>query len=336
MARLELPGQTYINKQGKKSHRCEITSWADVEQNPKFYKTKYHRVDKIPCGQCMECRLNKARQWANRIVLEKQDYPEEQVWFLTLTYDDEHVPFGMTVDMETGEEIVNMTLKKEDEVKFMHDLRQYYQRKYNIDGIRFYMAGEYGSTTNRPHYHYILYGLPLDQTKLKRISINELGQTLWTHEEIEKIWNKGMITIGRVTWESACYVARYCTKKITGKDAEWYYKAQGIIPPFTQMSRRPGIGANYLEKNKDAIYTTDSIPIANKKTASLVSPPKSFDRIMEKYEPEFMEQLKRERRRRAELNEAAKFKATDLTPTEWRYQNEEKIKARTKSLVREL
>ena len=44
----------------------------------------------LPCGKCLPCRLNHAKEWAVRCVLESLDY--ESNYFLTLTYDDDHLP----------------------------------------------------------------------------------------------------------------------------------------------------------------------------------------------------------------------------------------------------
>lgn len=29
----------------------------------------------VPCGQCRECKMDYARQWANRMILEARDWP---------------------------------------------------------------------------------------------------------------------------------------------------------------------------------------------------------------------------------------------------------------------
>ena len=47
---------------------------------------------KLPCGQCIGCRLEKSRQWAVRCMHEKQMHPFNE--FVTLTYDDAHLPEG--------------------------------------------------------------------------------------------------------------------------------------------------------------------------------------------------------------------------------------------------
>ena len=45
----------------------------------------------IPCGQCRSCRIAKSREWANRCVMEALDYNDGLCWFVTLTYDDDHI-----------------------------------------------------------------------------------------------------------------------------------------------------------------------------------------------------------------------------------------------------
>lgn len=332
MARLET-FEKYTNAKGGISYKAEFCSWADVEENPRWYKAKYRKVDMIGCGQCWECRLQKSRDKANQMILEKAMYPEEECWFITLTYADEYIPFHKSLNMDTGEIIEGVSLNKEDAQKFIKRLRRYYEYKYKVKGIRYVIAGEYGSQTHRPHYHAIIYGLPLDESKLKKYKINELGQTIWTHEELEKLWGKGFVTIGRVTWESCAYVARYMMKKQYGKQA-WYYGAIGAIPEFINQSLKPAIGRGYLIENIDDIYKTDSIPIANKKTAQLVKPPKSFDNYYRQIMPEAFEEIQRSRKKKAENNEKLLNAQTDLTPTERRYRTDEMYEKRAKSLVR--
>lgn len=335
LARAERLGETYINKKGEKSYKCDFFSWRDYEENPTYYKMKYRKVDMIPCGKCVECRLNHARDKANQMILEKKLYPEEQCWFLTLTYADENIPFHKTVETDTGVIHEGISLNKEDAQKFIKRLRATYQRKYNVPvgKIRYVLVGEYGSQTHRPHYHAIVYGLPLDQTKLKKIKENELGQTLWTHPEIEKIWGKGYIVIGRVTWESCCYVARYMMKKQYGQDS-WYYGAAGCIPEFITQSLKPAIGREYLLKNLENIQKTDSIPIVNKSSLQKVKPPKSFDVYMKNNFPELFEETQKKRKILAESAERKKNILTDLDSQERRVKDCERIEERAKALIR--
>lgn len=46
----------------------------------------------VPCNRCIGCRLDYARQWSNRMLLELLDNPN--ALFITLTYNDAHVPFS--------------------------------------------------------------------------------------------------------------------------------------------------------------------------------------------------------------------------------------------------
>ena len=335
LARAEKLGETYINKKGGISYKCDFFSWRDFEENPQYYKMKYKKVDMIPCGQCVECRLNHARDKANQMILEKAMYPEEECWFITLTYSDENIPFHKTCNVDTGEIKEGVSLDKSDAQKFIKRLRDNYQRKYNVPPgyIRYVLVGEYGSNTHRPHYHAIIYGLPLDQTKLKKYKINELGQTIWTHKEIESIWGKGFVSIGRVTWESCCYVARYMMKKQYGNN-KWYYNECGCIPEFITQSLKPAIGRNYLLENLENIQKTDEIPIVNKSTLQKVKPPKSFDNYMKEHFPELFEKTQEKRKKMAESAERIKNMLTDLDSQERRVKDCERIEERAKALIR--
>ena len=146
--------------------------YEDLMYNPKIML--------IPCGQCIGCRIRQREDWATRIELEARDYPKEEVWFITLTYDDNHVP-GMIV--KTGEIMRKVqytwkpgekrpssvqTLMYEDIQKFLKRLRKAYRGK-----LRYFVAGEYGEQTARPHYHMILYGWrPTDLENLYKIQHN--------------------------------------------------------------------------------------------------------------------------------------------------------------------
>ena len=99
----------------------------------------YHDMPvQVPCGKCIGCRLDYSRKWAIRCVLEAQMHKEN--CFLTLTYDDEHLPKGEK-------------LEKEEMQKFWKRLRKATGTK-----IRYYMAGEYGTEGGRPHYHACVFG----------------------------------------------------------------------------------------------------------------------------------------------------------------------------------
>lgn len=221
-----------------------------------WFDTTGEKFILLPCGQCYACRLNKSKDWATRCVLEAKMHDKN--CFVTLTYNDEHLP-------------KDLSLQKDDFVKFMKRLR-----KNTGEKIRFYMAGEYGSLYQRPHYHACLFGYRPDDLQLYTI---RNGINLYTSATLEKAWQyRGFVTVGDVTYESAAYVARYVMKKITGDKAEEYYN--GREPDYNNMSRMPGIGTAFFEKYGEDIYNKDFVVIRN---GIKCKPPRFFDNIYDRY-----------------------------------------------------
>ena len=263
-----------------------IKEWKQkLENSPNIKSVKI-----IPCNQCIECRLQRSRDWANRVMCEAQQYKNN--YFVTLTYDDRYLPIKTTCNTETGEIINGYTLNKMDLKKFHHYLGVYWKRNYNHEGIRYYACGEYGEINERPHYHTIIFNLP-NLNDLKYYKTTENGDILYTSETLSKIWgNKGYVIVGEVTWDSACYVARYVMKKQFGKEAEAYYESKAKIPEFTTMSRMPGIARNYYEENKYKMYETDELFLPGKDKIIKSKPSKYFDRLYEKDEPKRFKEIK--------------------------------------------
>ena len=151
----------------------------------------------VPCGQCIGCRLERSRQWAIRCVHEASLHTDN--CFITLTYSPDCLPS-------------DGSLNHDDFQKFFKRLRKHIAPKK----IRYYMCGEYGedlqqpSKLGRPHFHACLFGLDFDD---KQLYIVRDDVKLYTSATLEKIWGKGFVTIGDVTFESAAYVARYIAKK---------------------------------------------------------------------------------------------------------------------------
>jgi len=214
---------------------------------------------KLPCGQCVGCRLERSRQWAVRCMHEVQMH--ESSCFITLTYSDEFVPpdFG---------------LHYSDFQKFMKRVRARFRAR-----VRFYMCGEYGETYSRPHFHCILFGIDFQDKYYWRRS--ESGHDLYRSSLLEKLWSFGQCEIGSVTFESAAYIARYCVEKLVNPGAEW------IVDPetgelyereqeFTRMSLKPGIGATWFAKYKSEVYPLDRVVMRGRE----MKPPRFYDRLM--------------------------------------------------------
>lgn len=207
----------------------------------------------VPCGNCLGCRLDQSRTWANRLMCEYLYHDPNECWFLTLTYDNENVPRHFFVDDSTGEVGESLSLEPSHCTKFIKDLRNYTCYRYPEKKIRFFLSGEYGERTKRPHYHAILFGCPLDRDQLFVWKHSCQGFTLFRSTELEKIWSMGNCLVSPVSWSTCCYVARYVAKKL-GK-TPFLYEKLNIVPEFSRMSRRPGIGYQYLVDHPDVIET---------------------------------------------------------------------------------
>lgn len=202
---------------------------------------------KVPCGQCIACRLNRASSWAVRLMHEKRTSADS--YFLTLTYDEEHLP-------RVGE---YSTLVKHDVQRFLKRLR----KAIAPIKLRYYLCGEYGETYGRCHFHVLIY---LDNFAPEGFP-----------ELLQSTWGVGFVHIGSISFDSAAYVARYCTKLLTGKKKEWYIE-RNIEPEFALMSRRPGIGAKWLEKYGNEVKTHHNVIVKGRK----VTPPRYYrDKVYE-------------------------------------------------------
>lgn len=213
----------------------------------RFPLWNYHKGEPIsfPCGRCMGCRLDRAKEWALRCMNEASLH--EKNCFLSLTYRDADLP-------KDG------SIHKEELQKFMRDLR----RAIEPVRVRFYGVGEYGEELGRPHYHVLLFGYDFDDKevlyvqepgKKNRFSTIKDPYIVYKSKFLSTIWKKGFNTIGEITLESAGYVARYIRKKITGEMALEHYN--GKNPEFALMSRRPGIGSDWIKKYMYDCYPKD-------------------------------------------------------------------------------
>jgi len=255
-----------------------------------FYESKRHDTVKslsLPCGQCIGCRLERSRQWAIRCMHEAQMHTQN--CFITLTYDDDHLPS-------------DRSLHYRDFQLFIKRLR----KRYPGRRIRYYMAGEYGENFGRPHWHACIFGLDFDDKKLwKRTSANSL---LYRSADLELLWPFGYSSIGDVTFESAAYVARYIMKKVTGKNAVEHYQEidpdTGEItnrkPEFTKMSLKPGIGYEWYKQYTSDVYPHDYVVVRGKK----VKPPKYYDKKYKIDNPYEFDELLYIREKSAKLNYA--------------------------------
>lgn len=274
-----------------------LKGWRSDEKNEngkypvvfKHQKTKTgHLKDlqevELPCGKCIGCRLEYSRQWAMRIMHEASQHRENT--FITLTFDDEYLP-------------ENLSIEKREWQLFLKKLRFELAPKK----IRFFMCGEYGTDQDlielginalgRPHYHAIIFGHEFQDKKPAPQSTPQNIQ--YTSDTLAKVWGKGFVTVGDVTFESAAYVARYVVKKVTGDQAIDHYQhldpESGEIylrePEFCLQSRRPGIGRTWFDK-----YSGDLQKAFITVNGVKMQPPKYYDTLFEAKYPFRMDEIK--------------------------------------------
>lgn len=235
----------------------------------------------LPCGRCIGCRLERSRQWAVRIMHEASLHKQNS--FVTFTYDDE----------KCVDEV--FSLDYTDYQLFMKRLRKSYGK------VRFFCVGEYGDIHRRPHFHAGLFGYWPDDARAWRKSPS--GHGLFRSASLERLWPHGNVEIGRLTFESAAYMARYCCAKVNGDLAKDHYsevdpetgEVREREPEFARMSLRPGIGAAWFNKFGGRVMDHDSV-ISNGHEAK---PPRYYDVLHERVNPENFESVRFKRAERA-------------------------------------
>lgn len=312
----------------------------------------------VPCGQCIGCRLDYSRQWANRMMCELEYH--QNAYFVTLTYNDGHLPISYYPDPGTGEAFESMTLKPDDLKAFMKRLRRQQEYNGNDKHIAFFACGEYGGKNLRPHYHLILYDIDLPD--LKPVGKSNAGEYKYFSSEIlEKLWSApaarpylqidrgnsqrlikagekssiGNVQVCNVSWETCAYVARYIVKKQKGQ-ASVYYDTFSLVPEFTRMSLKPAIGKQYFDDHKGEIYRYDRLYLSTAKRGISSRPPAYFDRLFDAEQPSMMENLKQERVRKAQLQLKAQLDKFSGNYFDFLAAQEKKLHNKAKKLERSI
>lgn len=204
--------------------------------------------------------------------------------FLTLTYDKDHLPN-------------NGNLQLSDWTTFAKRLRK------NLSPYRFFHCGEYGTQTNRAHLHAAIFGLDFREDRQPHSKSGE--HQLFTSPTLNKIWGNGNVLIGSITFESAAYIARYLTKALPSNmpqttrrkpTSTWAELSRDESstrePEYATMSRRPGLGNSFFKKYHSSIYPLDQIVVGGR----VMRPPRYYDSLLEKLDPELYDQVKLKRR----------------------------------------
>lgn len=229
----------------------------------------------IPCSTCLGCKTDHATELAARAVHEAREFEHNS--FITLTYDQEHLP-------------TNGELKRKDLTDFLKRLRKahgYHQiRKNRADpklhrdvqrNLRYLGSGEYGDQNGRPHYHLCLFNC--DFADKHRV---EGGY--YESDRLRQLWPFGQNRIGELTAASANYCAQYTLKKIGATHCD----ADGVVktPPFLAISTKPALGTEWIKKYKQDLQHGYLIREGYKTKV-----PRSYKRVIAKTDPLLAEKI---------------------------------------------
>lgn len=241
----------------------------------------------VPCGKCLYCLEKRRAEWTFRV--EEELRRSTTAHFLTFTYNDEFVPYKGS----------NQSLCKRDLQLFLKRLRRDCEKGYfTINGqakmleklpksqkIKYYAVGEYGTNTIRPHYHMIIFNLPIGD-------LQGLLCQNWVSEGKNPA-SLGFVYVGNVETASIHYVTGYCI------NSKRNYP-EGCEKPFSIISH--GMGAGYIIDNLKKHEKSEN-PTTFKEDGKIVYLPRYYrdkiygiskkQRIAEKASSEFIEKENR-------------------------------------------
>ena len=268
-----------------------------------------HEALLLPCGKCMLCTRRYRLHWVLRCIHELHYY--DQACYLTLTVDDAHiddvfpklpgsdwnslthVPFQkfmkrLRIRLQRGIEVITPVFRlDQDQTRSIYSKIEY--KGETGKPLRFYMCGEYGDLTHRPHYHAILFGFyPPDSLPLA-------GSKLEVSRLLADVWPYGFHTVARVEPNCISYVAGYVDKKMDNARLSWALNT--VAPEYVTMSRgcsklgTGGLGKSFFEEfsseiypeNQDGTFARDYCIIGK---YSRVRTPRYYDRLLELRVPE--------------------------------------------------
>lgn len=172
----------------------------------------------VPCGKCPACVQSRASSWFVRLAMQWKY--SESAYFLTLTYNDGHLPSPRRDD--NG--FIHYDVNKNDVRLYHYRLRK--ALGYKSKKLKYFLVSEYGPNPEngwlyRPHYHEIIFSLDVEDVP-----------------KIERAWKNGFVKLSEVNEERLRYVSGYSTEKL--------FVPCGAAPSFLMCSN--GIGSAYLSE----------------------------------------------------------------------------------------
>ncbi len=233
----------------------------------------------VACGQCLGCRLDRTLMWAMRIVHESCLYENNS--FVTFTYRS--IKECNSKQIKNGYHVpADYSLNYHHFRDFIKRLRRHFPQK-----IRYFHCGEYGEENLRPHYHACLFNCTFDDQFVYQ---QEQGIITYESATLQNLWPYGFCTIGELNYETASYTAGYILKKITGNRSldtylrnDEYGVAYWVKAPYTTMSLKPGIGAEFYDKFETDFFPSDVSPVPGKGIIKKV--PRYYETILKNSDP---------------------------------------------------
>lgn len=188
----------------------------------------------VPCRHCVNCIDTRIREWTYRLLAESKKH--SKVCFITLTYDDEHLP-------------KNGSCSSRDVQLFMKNLRRHieYHSGSNRD-ICYFGCTEYGGQYGRPHAHLLILGVDINDLNVQKSKLVSEN----TKNCFSPFWKKGILNYGTDVSLQDSKLVRYVTKYCEKLDTENLYKycdIMGIERPKILHSTK--IGTDYLKSRSD-------------------------------------------------------------------------------------
>jgi hypothetical protein len=210
----------------------------------------------LPCGKCAECKSKRASEWALRCKHEIACH--DLNCFITLTYDDDHLPSFLIV--------------KDEFQKFIKRLRKKIKTK-----LKYIVSHEYGGRSGRPHHHAIIFGWsPPNQSFLMEAPS---GEPLYTSPLLDELWPHGFHSIGDANAKTAYYIASYSLKAVKHSVTDPETGELVTVSDSMDCSSRPAIGRNFFLENVDQILETEKMI------------PRYYKKLLERYYPDKFEEL---------------------------------------------
>lgn len=191
----------------------------------------------VSCGHCSPCIMRKKNDYKNKLILEQSCHNCAPL-FLTLTYDNEHLP-------SDGVSVKDVQL-------FLKRWRSYseYHHTYCCR-FRYVCHSEYTPKNGRPHYHLLIFGYPLSPRDIMRLQ-----------SEIFECWGKGFVYLELCDHGCFNYVSKYLCKGSNipfkkepdpepGPDGKPKYS---LCNPNFRLSSRGNGGLGVPAFNDDSLY----------------------------------------------------------------------------------